>query len=80
MPDQNAIMASIVTSLINMLKNAIFVLFHSIFVSLIFFNTMVQCSVNSLAPGRRGSNLKSIIFKLVIQNSSLGTRWEIVPW
>ena len=33
--------------------------------------------INSLAPGRCGNNLKSIIFKLIIQNnSSLGTHCE----
>ena len=33
--------------------------------------------VNSLAPGRCGSNIKSIIFKLVKQNSNLPTCCEI---
>ena len=35
--------------------------------------------INSLVPGRCGSNSKCIIFVLIIQNSSLGTRYEIVP-
>ena len=33
---------------------------------------------NSLALGKCGSNFKSIIFKLIIQNSTLGTCCEIV--
>ena len=33
--------------------------------------------IYSLAPGRCGSNFKSIIFKLIIQNSNLGTFCEI---
>ena len=36
---------------------------------------------NSLAPGRCGSNVKSIIFKLFIQNNSLAICCEItVQW
>ena len=33
---------------------------------------------NSLALGRCGSNFKSIIVKLIIQNRSLGTQSEII--
>ena len=33
--------------------------------------------LNSLAPGRCGKNLKSMIFKRISQNSSLDTRCEI---
>ena len=32
---------------------------------------------NSLAPGRCGGNLERFIFKLIIQNSTLGTNCEI---
>ena len=32
---------------------------------------------NSLAPGRYDSNLKDTIFKLILQNKSLGTSSEI---
>ena len=36
------------------------------------------CSVvNALAPGRCNSNFENTIFKLIIQDSSLGTRCEI---
>ena len=35
--------------------------------------------VNSLSPGRCGRNFKSIIFKLITRDSSLGTRSEITP-
>ena len=35
--------------------------------------------INSLAPGRRGSNFKSIIYKLIMQNCSLGSLCEIAP-
>ena len=34
-------------------------------------------SINSLAPGRRGSHFKVILFKLIIQNSSFVTPCEI---
>ena len=33
--------------------------------------------VNLLAPGRCGINFKSVIFELIVQNSSLGTHHEI---
>ena len=34
--------------------------------------------VNSLVPGQCGSKFKSMIFKLIIKNSSLATHYEIV--
>ena len=37
---------------------------------------VVAGTINSLAPGRYGSNFKSIIFKIIIQNSSLGAHCE----
>ena len=37
----------------------------------------INFSTNSLAPWRAGNNFKSIIFKLIIQNSCLGTHCEI---
>ena len=40
---------------------------------------MLKASINSLPTARYGSNFKVIIFKLIIQNSSLGTRREIAP-
>ena len=33
--------------------------------------------INSLAPGKCGSNFNSMIFKLIIQNSSLGTYCDV---
>ena len=36
-----------------------------------------ECHINSLATGRSGSRCKSIIFKFIIQNSSLGTNCKI---
>ena len=37
--------------------------------------------LNSLAPGRCNSNFKNIIFKLIMQNSNLGTRCKIaIRW
>ena len=33
---------------------------------------------NSFVPGRCGSNIKNMISKFIIQNSSLGTHYEIV--
>ena len=44
-----------------------------------WFNTLMPGSVynNSLAPGRCGNNFKRMIFKRIIQNSNIGTRWEI---
>ena len=37
--------------------------------------------INSLAPGRDGSNFKTktIIFELIIHNNTLDTHWEIAP-
>ena len=35
--------------------------------------------LNSLASGRCGSNLKSIILKLLVKNKSLGTHCKIAP-
>ena len=41
----------------------------------------IKNNFNSLASGRCGRNFKSIIFKLIIHSSSLGTRCEIaVRW
>ena len=37
-------------------------------------------SVNSLVPERCGSNLKYMIFKVIIQNSSLSIHYEVAPW
>ena len=37
--------------------------------------------INSLDPGRRGGNFKSIVFKLIIQNGSLDVHCEnAVRW
>ena len=48
---------------------------------LFFALTHRYCIVNSLAPGRHGRNSKNMIFQLLIQNSSMGTHWEIaVSW
>ena len=33
--------------------------------------------INSFVPGRCGTNFKSLIVRLIIQNGSWGTRWEI---
>ena len=38
---------------------------------------VVARTINSLFPGRCGSNFKSIIFIIIIQNSSLGDRCDI---
>ena len=38
---------------------------------------MAWWCINCLAPGRCDCNFKSIIFKLILQNSSLGTQREI---
>ena len=35
--------------------------------------------INSLAPGRCGSNFESIIFKHIVQSSRLGSHHEIAP-
>ena len=40
-------------------------------------HSRAQCLVNSLVPGRYVSNFQSIIFKIIIQNSSVGGRCEI---
>ena len=39
--------------------------------------TPFSCIVNSLTPGRCGSDFQRVIFKLIMQNSSLGTHCEI---
>ena len=39
---------------------------------------IIKSSFNSLSPVRCGSNFRSVIFKHIIQNSSLGTQCEIV--
>ena len=39
--------------------------------------TNIECVINSLVPGGCGSYASSIIFKVAIQNSSLGTGIEI---
>ena len=43
----------------------------------IWFYYLFSFFINSLTPGRCGSNIKDIIFKIIIQNSSLGTCCEI---
>ena len=45
-----------------------------------YTNRSVQDDINSLAPGRYASNFKSITFKLITQNSSLGTCCESLVW
>ena len=41
-------------------------------------HTVFLHGINSLVPVRCGDGFKSAIFKLIIQNNSLGTCWEIV--
>ena len=53
-------------------------LLYSVFNDEAINHTMYSClCLNSLVPGRSGSSFKSIIFKLIIQNNSLGTHCEI---
>ena len=46
--------------------------------------TYIYPYINSLAPERCGNNFKTMIFKLIKRNSSLGTHCEIalrsMPW
>ena len=52
-------------------------LYERIYNPLVFSLFEFRVGVNSLTPGRYGSNFKSIIFKPIIQDSSLGTPCEI---
>ena len=36
--------------------------------------------LNSWAPGRFENSFKSLIFKLIMQNCSLGTRFKMAVW
>ena len=56
-----------------------YVIWNYIYFELLLNPQIVGLSIliNSLAPGKSGSNFKRITLKLIIQNISLGTHYEI---
>ena len=65
----------------NQVKEKLLLFLSSSFPCILKFCTMmtkiVSYHFNSLAPGTCGSNFKSIIYKLITQNSSLGIQCKI---
>ena len=59
-------------------KNTWIIIWLAQSLQIIFISSCMSHIVfNSLSPARCGSNLRSIIFKLIAENSSLDTHWEI---